>query len=246
MKSLIILPFLFLTSCRDHQLSTPPKQDEPQAVEIRDILPLKISIQGLGQLSPVATRISADISGIEVEILAESKPVHLSKFSLDEERLRSALYSLQPDSFQQKNVSGEITEGLRYTVEAPLGTITIYLDSTSPETLLPKSAAPFNPLLALIDGWNKKAAEEWKRAFIDNATRERNIVEPLVDFLEKGMKRKEILKNFPEPDIATRTLLIYGNWEPALIKNAGRKGIQAINISLEDDIVTGWSITSSG
>lgn len=239
----LILPTLLLSCESDSEESTPKTQSN---VSSGDILPLRISLEGHGQFSSIASRIDVTSDMVQVEILGEGKQVHLSRFPLDQERLGAVVATLKPEDFKQDPKTTQPEEGITYTLTSPLGIRMISVDSADSETPVAGSAVRLEPLLKLINEWNQTAGNEWKEALIKKAARERKIVEPILEFIEKGMTREEVLTKFPDPDVKLPDQLWYRDWNPDLIRNAGRKGTYKITIEFKEGIVTSWSVRSIG
>ena len=243
-----LLPALVLSavllSCESDSLE--PTKETRSNVSSKDILPFQVSLKGHGQFSSIATRIEVTSDKVQVEILGDGKQLHLSRFPLDQERLREVVAILKPEDFQQSPEATQPEEGITYTLTSPLGTQTVSIDSAEPEADLAGSASPLEPLLELINEWNQTAGNEWKEAFIQKAARERKIVEPILNFIEKGMTREDVLTKFPDPDVTLPDQLWYRDWNPDLIRNAGRKGTYKITIEFKEGIVTSWSVRSIG
>jgi len=165
MKNLLralALPIALLISCKD-QPPAPVAEPKPD-VSPENLLPLQVSLEGLGRLSSIASRIEVAPDEVRVEILGEGQRVHLSKFRLDLDRFGTAVASLNAGDFQGTAKAPQPEEGVAYILTSPLGIRTVSVDSANSVAPLADSAVRLEPLLELINEWNQIAGNERKEA----------------------------------------------------------------------------------
>ena len=238
----ILVLALSLSACKERnpeETSTIPPADN-QVLTPDAILPFTYSFQGMGKLSSYSSFFKVDDQHVHIAVKINGETLHEATLPLDRKKLESALADVSMNHLEGpfSEIDPTLTDGLVETIKCPLGE-RIFFRNLNNE-LSPPSAASLILLSNLAITWSSEMLSQ-----IPGETIDQEIVVNVREFVKKGMSRQTLLEKFPHPNSQTDTYIKYKDWNPALVSNASRKGLFAIRIIFENDVVVSWVLSGT-